>query len=466
MLPIAVIGLGTMGASLARNAARFGARVTVFNRTHSKTDAFMAAHGSEGHFFPTTSLEQTVQSLASPRTLLIMVQAGQAVDDTIAALIPHLSAGDCIIDAGNSHFSDSERREKMLKERGIHFLGLGVSGGEEGALNGPSMMAGGSEEAFVRVQPLLSKMAADDAGRGKCIAYVGSGGAGHFVKMVHNGIEYGDMQLIAEAYDLLKRVCGLHNEDIAETFRAWNTKKELQSYLIEISEKIMRKKDVDGSSFIVDAILDRAAQKGTGKWTMQAALDLGISVPTIAAAIDARVLSSHKTLRQDVSSHLGSLNGLSSRSLSPSAIANALSVGKICSYAQGFSLISAASDVHGWRIPLSEVCRIWTGGCIIRSSLLRRFSQAFSQHPSIAHLLLDERMRRMIKSKHLSLRKVVAVGALSGIPLPALSSSLWYVDSLRTAVLPQNLTQAQRDFFGAHTYERIDKPGVFHTQWE
>lgn len=465
MLPIAVIGLGTMGANLARNAARKGARVSVYNRTQSKTDAFVAAYSGEGTFVPADSLEALVASLPTPRHVLLMVQAGSAVDDTVAALLPHLSAGDCIIDAGNSNYTDSNRREAALSESGILFLGLGVSGGEDGALSGPSMMAGGSEVAFSRMKPLLTAMAAKDAARGACVAYMGGGGAGHFVKMVHNGIEYGDMQLIAEAYDLLKRTCGLSNEQIADQFAAWNTKKGLQSFLIEITETIMRTKDADGETYLIDVILDAASQKGTGKWTIESALALGVSIPTITAAVDARILSSMKAERLAAAGPMSALSGLVQRKISPSTVAGALSVSKICAYAQGLALIAADGAAHGWRIPLSEVCRIWTGGCIIRSTLLKDFARAFSDQPELKNLLLDERIRRRIIAKHRALRRTVAAGALGGIPLPAMTGSLSYIDSYRSADLPQNLTQAQRDFFGAHTYARKDAPGTFHTQW-
>jgi 6-phosphogluconate dehydrogenase len=394
-----------------------------------------------------------------------MVNAGAPVDAVIAELKPLMQSGDMILDAGNSHFTDTERREAELKNSGIAFIGMGVSGGEQGALWGPSMMPGGSEEAYRTLEPLLKKMAAKDGSGGKCVEYVGKGGAGHFVKMVHNGIEYGDMQMIAEAYHLLKTVCGMDNKTIAQTFEGWNKRRDLKSFLIEITAKIFIKRDEVGNGDLIDAIKDEAKQKGTGKWTTQSALDTGVAIPTITAAVDGRLMSSLKTLRKDAAVTIGTLETKKVK-LSPNQIRDALVLSKICSYAQGFALIAAASNEHGWNVNMAHVCRLWKGGCIIRSALLKAFEEAFAANTGLKNLLLAPSIIELFQSRHSKWRKVVATGALAGIPLPAMSASLSYFDSLRSAWLPQNLTQAQRDFFGAHTYERNDKDGTFHTQWE
>ncbi len=454
-----------MGANLARNAARNGAQVIVFNRTTGKTDAFMSAYGSEGDFFACHSLSEVAKALESPRTILLMVKAGDAVDEMIRELLPLLTPGDILIDAGNSHFRDSLRREMELQSHGIRFVGMGVSGGEEGALNGPSMMPGGDASAVNELMPFLRKMAASDGtAKGKCVAPMGPGGAGHFVKMVHNGVEYGDMQLIAEAYHLLKKVCGLDNAELAQLFNEWNGDKRLQSYLIEITAKIFAKKDDLTNGDLIDIILDKAGQKGTGKWTTQAALDLGVAVPTITAAVDARIVSALKDERVKAAKLVDGFK-VATPKLKPEHIRDALILSKICSYAQGFAMIAAASKEYGWNIDLAEICRIWKGGCIIRSALLGTFEKAFRREPELANLLLSESMLKLFRSKHRKWRKVVAAGSVAGMPLPAMSASLSYFDAYFHDRLPQNLTQAQRDFFGAHTYERTDREGAFHTQW-
>ncbi len=466
---IGLVGLGTMGASLARNAARNGATVAVYNRTTEKTDAFVTAHGSEGKFLPCKTIADLLQTLPQPRAIILMVNAGKPVDDVITELLTTthypLTTDDILIDAGNSHFSDTERREKMLSEKNIHFIGMGVSGGEQGALLGPSMMLGGKTEAYERLRPLLSKMAAKDGSGGKCIALIGSGGSGHFVKMVHNGIEYGDMQLIAESYALLKNVLGLENAQIADTFESWNKKRELKSFLIEITAQIFRKRDDLGSGDLIDAIKDEAKQKGTGKWTTQSALDLGVSIPTMTAAVDARFMSSLKSLRVAAAATLGTLDTKNVK-LSVNQVRDALLLSKICSYAQGLAMIAVASAEHSWSIDLAETCRVWKGGCIIRSTLLRTFEQAFAEQRDLKNLLLYPAITEQFRKRHQKWRKVVSSGALAGIPLPAMSASLAYFDVLRSAQLPQNLTQAQRDFFGAHTFERTDLEGVFHANWQ
>ncbi len=461
---LGLIGLGVMGANLARNAARNGAVIAVYNRTTEKTDAFMAAHHSEGKFIGCKTIEELVQSLPAPRAIIVMVNAGAAVDAVIQDITPFLSAGDTLIDAGNSHFSDTQRRITELQAKGIHFLGMGVSGGEEGALLGPSMMPSGSYEAYTQLEPLLKKMAAKDGSGNKCVSYIGKGGAGHFVKMIHNGIEYGDMQLIAETYHLMKSVLKLSNTEIAETFQSWNRSRELKSFLIEITAQIFLKKDDMTQSDLIDVIKDEAKQKGTGKWTTQTALDLGVAASTMTAAVDARLMSSLKKLRMQAEKDIGVLD-LKTVRLTAKALKDALFLSKICSYAQGFALIAEASRVNDWKIDLAETCRIWKGGCIIRSTLLKTFEEAFRKDPSIPNLLLSPEIISLFQARHTKWRKVVSAGALAGIPVPAMSASLAYFDSLRTGNLPQNLTQAQRDFFGAHTFERTDQSGTFHAQW-
>lgn len=461
---IGLIGLGVMGANLARNAARSGATVVVYNRTTERTDEFMRDFSGEGKFVASRTLKDFVENLPSPRNIFVMVKAGNATDAVIDELIPLLEHGDAIVDCGNSHYADTNRREAALKAQGLDFLGMGVSGGEEGALLGPSMMPGGSKNVFERLEPLLKKMAAKDGSGGKCVSYIGPGGAGHFVKMVHNGIEYGDMQLIAESYHLMK-ASGMRNAEIGETFTKWNTGKDLKSFLIEITAKIFQKKDDVGSGDLIDVIKDAAEQKGTGKWTVQIALDLGIPIPTIAAAVDARGMSSMKELRMQAEKHVGSLE-VKPVKLPASIIKDALFLSKISSYAQGYRMIQAADKEFGWGIDLAEVSRIWKGGCIIRSTLLKEFERAFAETPDLPNLILSPSILPHFRKKQKRWRKVIATAVLAGIPVPAMNASLASFDALRTAVLPQNLTQAQRDFFGAHTYQRLDKEGIFHTQWE
>lgn len=464
-MQIAVIGLGTMGANLARNAARNGAEVIIFNRTTSKTDEFMQKYSSEGKFKAAHTISDLINAFSSTRAILIMVKAGQPVDDVIAELLPHLSPDDILIDGGNSFFHDSERRQKELEAKGLRFIGMGVSGGEEGALLGPSMMPGGNRQAYEHLKPLLTKMAASDGtSKGKCVSYMGPGGAGHFVKMVHNGIEYGDMQLIAEAYHLLSRICGLNNEQLAALFSEWNEKKDLQSFLIEITATIFKKKDTETGKNLIDLILDKAAQKGTGKWTTQTALDLGVMIPTITAAVDARIMSAHKDERIKASALTKDMK-VALPKLKPPMIADALFLSKICSYAQGLAMIAKASSDYQWTIPLDEVCRIWKGGCIIRSTLLGAFEKAFRKEPDLKNLMTSEGIFKKFFSKQRKWRKVVSSGILAGVPLPAMSASLSYFDGYFHEKLPQNLTQAQRDLFGAHTFERTDKSGSFHEDW-
>lgn len=465
MLQLGVIGLGTMGANIARNAARNGATVSVFNRTAEKTDAFMAAHGSGGTFVPAKSIEEFVQSLTSPRPILLMVKAGEAVDAMIDELLPHLEKGDIVIDAGNSHDADTGRRMASLAQKGIRFIGMGVSGGEEGALHGPSMMPGGDRSAYDLLEPLLIKMAAGDGAGGKCVAYIGPEGAGHFVKTVHNGIEYGIMQLIAEAYHVLKSIGGLSNAELAETFGEWSRSPELKGFLMEITAAIFAVKDPDTGGDLIDMITDAAAQKGTGKWTTEAAFTYGVAVPTITAGIDARIVSSAKDFRvmQAKATPLHVDDIPVDRAELIGDVRSALELSMLNVYAQGLQLVSEVSKASSpaWNLNVSEICRIWRGGCIIRSGMVEWYQRVFGGDRE-AGLAIRARFdgERQIQWRH-----VVALGAFSGIPLPAMSASLSYYDAYRTERLPQNLIQAQRDFFGAHGYERMDKEGMFHTRW-
>ena len=462
---IGVVGLAVMGSNLARNIERNGYSVSVYNRTNAVTLEFMDAFG-DGKFVGPESLEAFVASLSSPRQIILMIKAGKPTDAVIEQLVPLLEPGDIIIDGGNAWFEDTVRREARLKDVGIYFLGVGISGGEEGALNGPSLMPGGPKEAWQIVAPLLDKIAARADGD-PCTAYMGPDGAGHFVKMVHNGIEYGDMQLIAESYHLLRSVGQLDNSVLAKTFTEWN-KGELSSYLIEITSKIFSKADDKGSGELVDKILDKAGQKGTGRWTVQIALELGVSIPTIAAAVDARVLSAAKDQREHAAEILTEAGVLDA---APGAgfvetVHDALYCAKILSYAQGMALLGTASQQYSWELDLASIASIWRGGCIIRAALLKEIQDAFGASPELANLMLQDAIRKKLASKIGALRQAVNLGVAAGIPLPALASSLAYFDSYRTARLPQNLTQAQRDFFGAHTYERVDQTGSFHTEWE
>ncbi len=462
-MQLGVFGLGIMGANLARNAARNGAKVSVFNRTVEKMKAFIDEHGKEGEFVACETPEAFINSMESPRAILLMVKAGDAVDEVIAALLPLLHKGDILIDAGNSHFRDTVHREKMLADEGIRFIGMGVSGGEEGALHGPSMMPGGDKISIESLLPLFSKMAADDGAGGKCISYLGAGGAGHFVKMVHNGIEYGVMQLIAECYDLLKRVGGMSNAQIANTFAEWNGTELLKSFLLEISEKILRKKDDETGKDLIDIIKDSAGQKGTGKWTTDAAMHYGVAIPTINAAIDARIISSGKAFRIDESARwkLATIDQDLPKNFTE-CVMTALELSISNTYGQGFVLMSVASKEEGWNLNAPEIARIWRGGCIIRSGMLPIYQKVFMGDPEAAKFMVG----RFTAERQKEWRSIVALGAQKAIPLPALSASLSYFDAYRTERLPQNLIQAQRDFFGAHTFERLDKEGSFHVQWE
>jgi 6-phosphogluconate dehydrogenase len=458
-----VIGLAVMGENLALNVERNGFPIAVFNRTKSVTDKFMATRAQGKNVIATDTLKDFCAALETPRKILLMVKAGQPTDDTINSLKPFLEPGDVVIDGGNSLFTDTERRTKDLEGLGFTFIGMGVSGGEEGALNGPSMMPGGTEAAYRNLEPILVKIAAqvDD---GPCVTYIGKGGAGHYVKMVHNGIEYGDMQLIAEAYDLLKNVAGLDHAQLYQVFTDWNKTEELNSFLIEITADIFKYIDPETSKPLVELILDAAAQKGTGRWTVQSALELGVSIPTIIAAVNARIMSSIKTERVAAAAVLPGPEGKFAGDVKIfiDQVRDALYCSKICSYAQGMALLSAASKAEGYNLNLSEISRIWKGGCIIRAGFLNKIKKAFKDEPDLANLLLAPEFRQTILDRQTAWREVIAQAAKLGIPVPAFSASLDYFDSYRRANLPQNLTQAQRDYFGAHTYERTDSPSATH----
>ncbi len=461
-----VIGLAVMGENLALNVERNGFPVAVFNRTAEKTDAFMHQRAEGKNVKAAYSIQDFVKSLERPRRILIMVKAGAPVDDMINQLKPLLDEGDILIDGGNSWFEDTARRTSELEPAGFRFIGMGVSGGEEGALNGPSMMPGGTQSSYEYLAPIFTKIAAqvDD---GPCVTYIGPGGAGHYVKMVHNGIEYGDIQLIAEAYDLLENALGLDDKQLGEIFTEWNTTDELNSYLIEITSDIFKFTDPETHKPLVDVILDAAGQKGTGRWTVQSAMELGVCIPTITAAVNARIMSSFKKERVAASKILtgptGKYEGDTKAFIN--MIRDALYCSKICSYAQGMALLGTASQTYHYDLNLGEISRIWKGGCIIRAGFLNKIKHAFDQDSKLPNLLLAPEFKQTILDRQTAWREVLATAAKLGIPVPAFSSSLDYFDSYRRDRLPQNLTQAQRDYFGAHTYERLDKPGFFHTEW-
>lgn len=461
-----VIGLAVMGENLALNVERNGFPVSVYNRTAQVTQSFMERRAQGKNVKATYSLEEFVASLERPRRILLMVKAGGAVDAVIDQLRPLLQDGDMIIDGGNSLYDDTERRTKDLESTGLRFIGMGVSGGEEGALNGPSLMPGGTRAAYDSIEPIVQKIAAqvDD---GPCVTYIGPRGAGHYVKMVHNGIEYGDMQLIAEAYDLMKSVLGLDHNQLYEVFAEWNTTEELDSYLIEITTDIFTNLDPDTGKPLVELILDAAGQKGTGRWTVMSALELGVGIPTITAAVNARIMSSIKDERVAASKELAGPSASFSGDVKDmvNKIRDALYCSKICSYAQGMALIGAASSHYEYGINLGETARVWKGGCIIRAGFLNKIKHAYDENPSLPNLLLAPEFKQTILDRQAAWREVIALAAHQGIPVPAFSASLDYFDSYRRDRLPQNLTQAQRDYFGAHTYQRIDKEGTFHTEW-
>ncbi|NLY44154.1 MAG: NADP-dependent phosphogluconate dehydrogenase [Clostridiaceae bacterium] len=464
---IGLAGLAVMGQNLALNMARNGYRVAVYNRTPSKVDEFIENKvGEKEEIIPAYSPEEFVYSLERPRKVFLMVKSGAAVDAMIQNLVPYLEKGDIVIDGGNSFFKDTMRREKELGKLGIRFLGVGISGGEEGALKGPSIMPGGSKEAWTEVEKILKDISAKVDNGVPCCNYIGPNGAGHYVKMVHNGIEYGDMQLISEAYFLMKTLLEMPAKEIKEVFERWNGE-ELNSYLIAITADILDKVDEDTGKPLVDVILDTAQQKGTGKWTSQEALDLGISVPTIAEAVFARNISAIKKERQNASRLLSGpvAKFEGDRQSFIEDIKNALYASKICSYAQGFALLKKASEEYEWDLNLGQIALLWRGGCIIRARFLNKINEAFEKDAALVNLMLDPYFRKILNESQAGWRRVVSAAAMNGVPVPGFSSALNYFDSYRSENLPANLLQALRDYFGAHTYQRIDKDGIFHTKW-
>ena len=463
-----VIGLGVMGQNLALNIEDHGRAVAVWNLEPEWVDRFVAQN-ADRKIVGTKSLADFAAALEPPRRILMMIKAGDPVDQMLQKLAPVLAPGDIVIDGGNSFFKDTQRREAEWRGKGLNFFGMGVSGGEEGARHGPSLMPGGARDAYEHMRPILESVAAK-SDSGPCVTYVGPDGAGHYVKMVHNGIEYGDMQLIAEAYDLLRRGLGLDAKEISEIFASWNSGL-LESYLIDITAQVLSVTDPETHKPLVDLVLDKAGQKGTGKWTAQIALDLAIPIPTIAAAIDARVLSSMKEERVRAAKQYGR-SGVAPYSGDKqkfiAAVKSALYAAKVCSYAQGMSLIRAGSDEYKWNINLREIARIWKAGCIIRARLLDSIMQAYERRSDLANLLLDTEFQKQVTTGESDWRHVIATASSMGIPIPAMSASLAYFDSYTSAQLPQNLTQAQRDYFGAHTYQRADRPeaGFVHTDWK
>ena len=463
-----LIGLGVMGENLVLNAERNGYSSVVYNRTYAKTEEFLAGRGAGKDIVGAATLQDFVGALERPRRILMMVKAGQPVDDTIDAISPYLEEGDLLIDGGNSLYADTDRRVAELERKSFGYIGMGVSGGAKGALEGPSMMPGGTRAAYDAIEPLVRKMAAQ-VSDGPCVTYIGPGGAGHFVKTVHNGIEYGIEQILAEAYDLMKRIAGMNGDQMADVLAGWNETEELASFLVEITEVCMRTKDPETGADLVEAIVDAAGQKGTGLWTVVSALEMGVPVPTIYAALNARVLSSLRPER------------LAAGALLPPPPAHSFSLGEpadgmaplrdaciaacIVSYGQGMALLQEASKLHDYNLNFSAIGQIWKGGCIIRARLLQRIQNAYSANPTLANLVLDPWFAEQINRRLPGLRQVVAGAALAGIPVPCLSSTLDYIDSYRSGRLPQNLVQAMRDCFGSHTYERTDKPGSFHTEW-
>ena len=465
---IGLIGLAVMGENLVLNMESKGFHVSVFNRTVEKVDKFMAGRGKGKNIYGARSLEDFVASLKSPRRVFLMVKAGQAVDDFIEKLIPVLDPGDIIIDGGNSHFPDTARRTAYVESKGLLYIGTGVSGGEEGALNGPSMMPGGSPAAWPHVKPIFQGICAKVADGSPCCDWVGEGGAGHFVKMVHNGIEYGDIQLICECYQIMKDILGMSNEEMHETFAEWN-KGDLDSYLIEITRDILAKKDEDGK-YVLDYILDTAGQKGTGKWTAISALDQGVPLTLIGESVFARCLSAQKEERVAASKILQGpkpVKYTGDRAAFLEDLRKALFAAKVVSYAQGYALMRAAAKEYGWNLNYGGIALMWRGGCIIRSVFLGKIKEAFDKNPEIANILLDPYFCGKLAEAQTGWRNVLASAIVNGVPAPTLSAALEYYDGYRCERLPANLLQAQRDFFGAHTYERTDRPRgeFFHTNW-
>jgi 6-phosphogluconate dehydrogenase len=473
---VGLIGLAVMGENLALNIARNGYPLVVYNRTTLRTDEYLAGPAAGTGITGAATLPDFVAALARPRQIVLMVKAGLPVDAVLAELAPLLEPGDIVVDGGNSYFRDTERRVGELEARGLHFVGMGVSGGELGALWGPSLMPGGAREAYDILEPMLMAIAAKTA-YGPCVTYIGPGGSGHYVKMIHNGIEYGDMQLIAESYDIMRMALTMPAGAIADVFAEWNTRR-LESYLIEVTADVLRFEDPETGGPLVDYVLDAAEQKGTGRWTIESALDLGSPVPTIDAAVTARNLSALRTLRlqasevllgpkppggpDEAAALLGGVNGLEA---ALPALEDALYFSKISSYAQGMALLSAASATYSWSVDLSEIARIWTGGCIIRAAFLADIMRAYRENPEVPNLLLDPRIAAQSDETVGGARRAIGTARAWGVPVPGTSSALDYFDTLRQPSLPANLIQAQRDYFGAHTYQRTDREGIFHTIW-
>lgn len=464
---IGVVGMAVMGKNLALNIESRGYSVALFNRTGAKTTAVVEEHPDK-NFKATYTIEEFVESIEKPRRILLMVKAGPATDATIQELLPHLDKGDILIDGGNTFFKDTMRRNEELANSGINFIGTGVSGGEEGALKGPSIMPGGQKEAYALVAPILEQISAKAEDGAPCVTYIGPNGAGHYVKMVHNGIEYGDMQLIAESYDLMKNILNLSVEEMADIFKEWN-QGELDSYLIEITADILRRKDDEGTGKpVVDVILDAAGNKGTGKWTSQSALDLGVPLPLITESVFARYISAYKEERVQASKILSRTNDFEftgDKKELVEKIREALYFSKIMSYAQGFAQLRVASKEFDWDLPFGEIAKIWRAGCIIRARFLQKITDAYDKNPEIENLLLDDYFVEITKKYQQSVRDVVALAVQAGVPVPTFSSAIAYFDSYRAERLPANIIQAQRDYFGAHTYERVDKEGIFHYSW-
>jgi 6-phosphogluconate dehydrogenase len=468
-----LIGLGVMGENLVLNAERNGFSSVVYNRTYAKTQEFLAGRGAGKDIIGAATLPEFVAALERPRRILVMVKAGQPVDDMIATLSPLLEEGDLLIDGGNSLYTDTERRVAQLESQRFGFIGMGVSGGAKGALEGPSMMPGGTRAAYDAIEGLVTKMAAQ-VEDGPCVTYVGPGGAGHFVKTVHNGIEYGIEQILAEAYDLMKRVAGLDGLAMADVLAGWNELEELSSFLVEITEVCLRTRDPEDGSDLVERIVDAAGQKGTGLWTVISALEMGVPVPTIYAALNARVLSSLRGERLAAEAILPAAGpaelptrsfDLGDAATGMGPLRDATILACIASYAQGMALLQEASSLHDYKLNFPEIGRIWKGGCIIRARLLQRIQNAYSANASLPNLMVDPWFAEQINQRLPGLRQVVAGAALAGIPVPCFSSSLDYISSYGTGRLPQNLVQAMRDCFGSHTYERVDRSGSFHTEW-
>lgn len=461
-----LVGLAVMGANLARNMARNGINTVVYNRTAEKTKKFMEAFGDDPHLSGAMTLEEFISHIKRPRKIILMIQAGTAVDGMLSQLVPLLSEGDIIIDGGNSYYGDTIRRTKEMEAHHLHYVGMGVSGGEEGALHGPSLMPGGSEESYRELEPILTAIAAKAEGQA-CVTHIGTDGAGHYVKMVHNGIEYADMQMIADVYMVMKHLLYMTSEEMADVWDSWN-KRELASYLVEITASVLRKTDEETGSPLVDKILDVAKQKGTGKWTALSALDLGVPAPTITEAVFARCLSERKKEREVLAKKYEMLSrdtDIKDKDAILEDLYQALYGAKICAYAQGFHLIQTAGETFGWQLHPEKIAKIWRNGCIIRAQFLDRLSDAFEKEKGMTHLLHSDYFADILKKVRPGWGRVVALSVENGIAIPALSSALAYFDAYRTETGSASLIQAQRDYFGAHTYERVDKEGTFHTDW-